>query len=609
MKSNTAKDIVSLLNQNIEKVLHFLLPNGKRKGNEWYVGSLAGEAGESLKVCLEGIKIGLWCDFAEGQSGDLLNLWCLSRGKTISEAILEVRQWLGMPSVTFEPQRRSNWVKPKINNEVPLQENSDVAHYLINERKLKISTLRKFQVCEIGNEIVMPYYADGKLTLIKYLKLDRPNGKKNIRVSPNAQPCLFGWQAALKEARTLVLVEGEIDAMSLDQYELGKTILSLPFGGGTGAKHQWLEHEFDRISIFDEIFLCLDNDAEGQAATQELIERLGRYRCRIVKLPRKDANECLKEGISAEYIRKCFDDAHILDPDELKRASTYVEQVIQEFYPSSIHPIGYSLPWEKVRGKINLRPSELSLWTGYNGHGKSQVLGQAILDFIKQGAKVCIASLELKPKRLLFRLTRQASGLRNPTEEYIRAIHEWYDHGLWIFDLVGTAKSIRLLEVFEYARQRYGIDVFVIDSLMKCGIGEEDYTGQKQFIDQLCDFKNMHDCHIHLVAHPRKGQDENKIPGKLDMKGSGAITDLADNCFGVFRNKLKEEEISKLGNHGIPPESILEKFDCLFACSKQRNGEWEGKIALWFNTDSFQYLETRHQRPIQMINYTNKLRI
>src|SRR6202023_534225 len=113
-------------------------------------------------------------------------------------------------------------------------------------------------------------------------------------------------------------------------------------------------------------------DSEGEAATQELVNRLGRYRCRIVKLPYKDANECLQKGVSLEEIKKIFENAKNLDPDELKRASIYVDQVIQEFYPPSNQPIGYDLPWNKTRGKIYLRPDELSIWTGINGHGKSQ---------------------------------------------------------------------------------------------------------------------------------------------------------------------------------------------------------------------------------------------
>jgi len=87
--------------------------------------------------------------------------------------------------------------------------------------------------------------------------------------------------------------------------------------------------------------------------------------------------------------------------------------------------------------------------------------------------------------------------------------------------------------VFEYARQRYGIDVFLIDSLMKCGIAEDDFNTQKCFVERLCDFKNSHPCHIHLIAHPRKSQDESHLPNKMDIKGSGAITDLADNVFSV----------------------------------------------------------------------------
>lgn len=600
----SAKNIVSLLEQNAERVVKYLLPNGKQKGHEWCVGSVNGEPGESLKVCLEGNKRGVWCDFAGGLSGDLLNLWCQCRNLGVGEAISEIKQWLSIASPIFEPQRRSNWVKPETKNCRPVQQDSPVFRYLTMERKLTSETLRKFQLQESNDKIVFPYYVEGELTFVKYLQLSRPQGKKVIHASANCEPCLFGWQAIPKEARSLVLVEGEIDAMSLHQYGLNMAILSVPFGGGTGAKHQWLEYEFDRIAPYDEVYLCLDNDTEGQAATKDLIERLGRYRCRIVKLPRKDANECLQAGIEAKEIEKCFKNAQLLEPEELKRASSFVEQVIDGFYPPEHLPLGYELPWQKTRNLLLLRPSELSVWTGTNGHGKSQLLGQVILSCMQQGAKVCIASLELKPKTLLVRLTRQASGLRNPTNEYIRAIHNWYDNSLWIFDLVGTAKTKRLLEVFLYARQRYDIDVFVIDSLMKCGLSEDDYNAQKHFIEQLCDFKNQHNCHIHLVVHPRKGPDENKIPNKLDMKGSGAISDLADNCFSVWRNKMKEENLSKTKNAEISSE-VREKFDCLLTCDKQRNGEWNGKVTLWFNQDSFQYLESGYQKPMQLVPFSN----
>lgn len=58
-------------------------------------------------------------------------------------------------------------------------------------------------------------------------------------------------------------------------------------------------------------------------------------------------------------------------------------------------------------------------------------------------------------------------------------------------------------------------------------MSEDDYNAQKVFVEMLCDFKHVHNCHVLLVAHPKKLEDENKVPGKLDIKGTGTITDLA----------------------------------------------------------------------------------
>ena len=282
--------------------------------------------------------------------------------------------------------------------------------------------------------------------------------------------------------------------------------------------------------------------------------------------------------------------------------------MIDEFYPAPGVHLGYHSPWDKVNGKILFRPDELSVWTGINGHGKSQFLGQIILHAMRQNARVCMASLELKPRRLLMRLTRQAGAIADPTPEYIRAIHEWYENKLWLFDLVGTAKSKRLLEVFLYARQRYGIDVFVIDSLMKLDIAEDDYKAQKALVEQLCDFKNLHGCHIHIVVHPRKGADESRPPGKLDNKGTGAISDLADNCFTVWRNKYKEYLIQRQAS-GMPLAAkeldYLKGADCKWCCDKQRNGDWEGVFGFWFHGASLQYLTQPEQKPIRYVDYSN----
>jgi twinkle protein len=606
-----AGEISRMLANRAEAVCDFLLPNGKREGIKWLVGSVRGEAGESLTVTLSGAKAGIWSDFAEpNNKGDLLDLWCAVKRITLSEALKEACNWLGIKPPQFYQHKTKTYRRP-VKKLEPIS-NNDILHYLIHKRKLQPETITAFKISSQNREIIFPYFRNGELILVKYLQLDRPQGKKGIRAEPNCEPCLFGWQALPENLREITITEGEIDAMSLHLY--GFHALSVPFGAGGGKKHEWLDHDFERLAVFDVIYLCFDQDDAGQAAVPELLDRLGRHRCRVVTLPHKDANECLQKNITTAEIKACFANARSFDPQELKRAKEFAEYVIKEFYPPDGEDIGISPPWTSAKDKISFRPAELSIWTGINGHGKSQFLGQIILHTLQANVNVCIASLELKPQTLLMRLTRQASGLEYPSKNYIRAIHDWYGDKLWLFDLVGTAKSKRLLEVFLYARQRYGIEHFLIDSLLKCDIAEDDYNAQKAFIEQLCDFKNEHNCHIHLVVHPRKGSDEAKIPSKLDAKGTGAITDLADNCFTVWRNKKKEERIRKLADKKLElnddtrkkiEEALKEERDCQWICDKQRNGEWEGGISLWFDPKSMQYLYSRNQKPIRYVNYSN----
>jgi twinkle protein len=76
------------------------------------------------------------------------------------------------------------------------------------------------------------------------------------------------------------------------------------------------------------------------------------------------------------------------------------------------------------------------------------------------------------------------------------------------------------------------------------------------------------------------------VPGKFDIKGAGAITDMVDNVFIVWRNKKAEQD-----GTGEPT--------CMVACEKQRNGEFEGKFGFWFDVGSQQYLEGQADVPVR----------
>jgi twinkle protein len=149
-----------------------------------------------------------------------------------------------------------------------------------------------------------------------------------------------------------------------------------------------------------------------------------------------------------------------------------------------------------------------------------------------------------------------------------------------------------MLAVTRYTIEKFNVNHFVIDNLMKCGMGEDDYNGQKDFVNGLCIISKDTGCHIHLVLHVKKGKTEADIPGKFDVKGSGAITDSVDNVFIVWRNKAKEAAMR------ASEEYSPDDPDALLILDKQRNGEAEGRYRLFFDRASLQYVEDRNSQPI-----------
>src|SRR5690606_26770627 len=146
--------------------------------------------------------------------------------------------------------------------------------------------------------------------------------------------------------------------------------------------------------------------------------------------------------------------------------------------------------------------------------------------------RACIASMEMQPRLTLQRMVKQAAGMSGvmqrdeiPSIPHIRAIQSWLDDKLWLFAVTGTAKADRMLQVFQYAHKRYEIGLFVIDSLAKCGLAEDDYNGQKLFVERLKDFTIDTNAHVLLITHPRKSSSEDDQPGKMDVRGAQSITD------------------------------------------------------------------------------------
>lgn len=270
-------------------------------------------------------------------------------------------------------------------------------------------------------------------------------------------------------------------------------------------------------------------------------------------------------------------------------ASSFYEQVRDDFL-NPIEQAGAVLPWPKTEQLIRLRPAEVSLWVGVNGSGKSMLTSQVATSLCMQGERVCIASLEMRPRKTLYRMTRQAAGGPEPSLRFIKGFHTWTDDKLWMFDHVGQVEPSRVIAVIRYCATQLRVTHFFLDSLMRCVRGEDDYNGQKDFVTDLCNVTQETDIHVHLIHHPKKPPDESHRTTRFDAKGSGAISDQVDNCFSVWRNRAKERQLETdtFENEG-EREDCARKPDALVICDKQRNGEWEGQVTLWYDRRSMTY--------------------
>lgn len=279
---------------------------------------------------------------------------------------------------------------------------------------------------------------------------------------------------------------------------------------------------------------------------------------------------------------------------KVREAAVYLDGIVEDVANPKQEKI-VQLPWEKTHEEFAFRAGEVTLYAGSNGGGKSLITGQIALHLIKQHQKVCIASFEMKPKRSLERMLRQFAGenIHKPRymdkEKYIRQIVDrlkTFSHNhLWFYDQQGTTSSEQVISVARYCAVKLGVTHVFIDSLMKCVQGEDDYNGQKWFIDELCALARDHNIHIHLIHHIRKLSNEESTPNKHDIKGTGAIADQVDNVFMVWRNKKKEHLASAGGS--IDPQTN----DAMLMCEKQRNGEVEDWYSLWFHRESQQFVE------------------
>ena len=607
------KELVQQLAPNATAICGELYPDGRLESGCYKIGSIQGEKGRSMSVYLTGAQAGKWMDFSTGEGGDLLDLIMYSQGMTLVDAMDWAKKRFGIrdnsPSKKVAPAEQKKYTSPT----PPLRNEHQHLHEYMEKRGFKDvgEICFRYKIYETdargGQDVVFPFFdAQGKETFIKTKPI---NHDGNPSTQKDLKPILFGWQNVPDTARKIWITEGEWDAIACS--ELGFPALSVPMGGGKGAKQtKWIAHEYENLARFEELLIATDMDEQGELAAAEIMQRLG-DRCYRVNLPTKDINELLqKQGYEqAQWmLESAYQEARWKDPETLHSVLDFEADIDDFFENQKDDTQGFSSGWDKLDEEdIKFRPNELWGVCGINGHGKSMWLNQLALNAVQQDQKVLIASMEMTPKSTMGRMLRQAGGSAHPPQPYRKKLLEWMSPNLWLFVDKLTPKPEDLMSCFEYAYRRYGIDTFIVDSLTNM-VRQDDYEGQQRFIELLVNFKLSFPITVFIVTHVRKGESEYSAPNKYDVKGSGSITDLADGFLSVWKNKRKNEQLEQAEMLGEEPdEQYTKQWDMYLEVLKNRNGEYEGKVGFEFDSQCCQYRDRKNGKTRRYINYTKEV--
>jgi twinkle protein len=253
---------------------------------------------------------------------------------------------------------------------------------------------------------------------------------------------------------------------------------------------------------------------------------------------------------------------------------------------------GATLPWYKTQNTVRMKGGKVTVWAGVTHHGKTQVIKQVILHLARCGERSCIASLEELPEETFADMARM--GLPNVDQidrDWLDVFAGWCGGKIWLYDQQGMISTDRVLALMAYCAKEKRCTHFIIDSLMRIGVTSDDYEQQRVFFNRVTNYAKHLNLHVHIVCHMRKQQDELSVGNIFDVRGGASIVEQADSVFIVWRDKREDR--------------LADEPSGLLVVDKQRGRpNWLGKIKLWHDERTGQFLGDRFDRPQQYMSST-----
>jgi twinkle protein len=400
------------------------------------------------------------------------------------------------------------------------------------------------------NHILFPFYVDGK-----HLNTKHRCPNKHFRMESGAQRVFYNADAC-KDADTMVIVEGEIDALSC--HVAGITnVVSVPDGAPAldaknySSKFDFLDSAKAMIDRMKRIIIATDADEPGQKLMEELARRIGPEKCsRVMWMDGvKDANECLiKFGpdILATYLT---------NPDPFPVEGIYTghdmePELLDAYRNSVVKGVDFGPPILGQHYRVDV--AKLTIVTGIPGHGKSAALDQMLMWLAERHDwTFALFSPEQVPLDKHQRNLIELHSGKCFSDKYAPRMTEteMLEANRWVSDRfsfilpeepgIDSILELARIEVF-----RRGVRGIVIDPWNELEHSRPRHMSETEYISQALSqfrrFARNHRLHLWLVAHPTKMRriedGPEPMPGLWDISGSAHFRNKADIGITVWRD-------------------------------------------------------------------------
>ena len=419
----------------------------------------------------------------------------------------------------------------------------------LQKRRISEKTCELFKAYKDGEQLRFHYYNSAGTLLGAKIKTK----DKDFRCEGEVKT-LYGMQnfrhKTTKKEQKLVIVEGEMDALSVWEAQPNWDVVSIP--NGAPAAKKAIQNNYEWVNYYDKIVLFFDNDEAGQKAANEAAGVLPPGKVFIGALEDyKDASEALAAG-DAKAIREVHGFRHLpYKPDGIVDAKTLLEVVTT---PSP--PADHDYPFQGLQSKLHgIRYGELVCVTAGSGTGKSSFCRHLCAHLLDKGERVGYLALEESNRRTALGLMSTAVGknlyLGEPdrselVDAFDKSIGKWNLH---LFDGFGSYDPDHIYERIEYMAAGLETRVIFLDhlSILLSGLDGDERKMIDTTMTKLRSLVERTGISMFLVSHLRRTQsDVNHEEGARvtlgQLRGSASIAQLSDACIALERDQQDGSE-------------------------------------------------------------------